>query len=162
MLIQLHSHVKVMLLSYVQQYVFPQYWIIDGSWHLLCAYFYPLWESTTFSLSAVSSTFHLFFAWENFNLEETKHNFCTTKDTIVLTAAMSCRDFRVMFPDSCMMKEMVDRRLSRSISILLVMVFPQQQAKSYYPVVKTHGGGSRIRFAFVVGNLWFSLWNPRS
>ena len=66
---------------------------------------------------------------------------------------MSFHDFLVMFPDSCMMKEMVDRRLPRSISILLVMVFPKQQAKSYYPVVKTHGGGSRIRFAFVVGNL---------
>ena len=140
-----------MLLSYVQQYVFPQYWIIDGSWHLLCAYFYPLWESTTFSLSAVSSTFHLFFAWENFNLEETKHNFWTTKDTIVLTAAMSCRDFRVMFPDSCMMKEMVDRRLSRSISILLVMVFPKQQAKCYYPVWSRPMVGWCFRFALVFG-----------
>jgi len=140
-----------MLLSYVQQYVFPHYWIIDGSWHLLCAYFYPLWESTTFSLSAVSSTLHLFFAWENFNLEETKHNFWTTKDTIVLTAAMSCRDFRVMFPDSCMMKEMVDRRLSRSISILLVMVFPKQQAKCYYPVWSRPMVGWCFRFALVFG-----------
>ena len=140
-----------MLLSYVHQSVFHQYWIIDGSWHLLCAYFYPLWESTTFSLSAVSSTLHLFFSWENFNLEETKHNFWTTKDTIVLTAAMSCRDFRVMFPDSCMMKEMVDRRLSRSISILLVMVFPKQQAKCYYPVWSRPMVGWCFRFALVFG-----------
>jgi hypothetical protein len=56
-----------------------------------------------------------------------------------------------MFPDSCMTKGMVERRLSRSILILLVMVFPKQQAKSYYPVVKTHGGGSRFRFALVCG-----------
>ena len=66
------------------------------------------------------------FCGRNFNLEETKQNFWRTKDTIVLTTAMSFHDFRVMFPDSCMMKEMVDRRLSRSISILVVMVFPKQ------------------------------------
>jgi len=179
-LIQLHSHVKVMLLSCIEQFVFPQYEIIDVSWHAISPLYAMSERCFIFFLSCqhiaqfmhisrkyiliLQETFFFTAMGGNFHLEET---FWGTKDTMVVIAAMYFVPFFVLLsPGSSMTKKNSQQndRLKNQFRFRLYSLSSMQSC--YYPMVKTHGpcwvGWSSLHFALVCGEPWFSMWNHRS